>query len=278
MGLFDSLFGGKTQYATTETNPWGPQIPYLKNMFSRAENLYSTQQLPGANPAERSGFQGMLSYAQGALPQYAQAAMQSNQFLMNPDLLSPGSNPYLRSYMDTVRGQIMQGLTESALPAITGGAAATGNIGSSRQGVAEALATQRALREVGGATAGLASSAYGQGLQAMLGAQGRAPAMAALGALPSQLEVQAGSGLRQLDTLPYANELKKLRDYQSLISGNYGGTVKAPVSQSGGLAGALGGLASGAGIVSGLTDAGLLAAGSPWGWGIMGLGALAGLL
>lgn len=35
----DSLFGGSKQ--TTKSSPWGPQQPYLKDIFSQAQNLYN---------------------------------------------------------------------------------------------------------------------------------------------------------------------------------------------------------------------------------------------
>jgi len=276
LGLTD-MFNKKQKMIErrTTTSPWAPQIPYLRNLFGRAENLYAEGPgLPGPNPMEFAGNELMRSYAMGPMAESASRALASNAFLMNPDILSPDSNPYLRQYMDAVSGQILQGLTESALPAISGGAAATGNIGSSRQGIAEALATQRALREIGTATSGLASGAYGQGLQAMLQAQSLAPSIGAYGLAPAQTLRETGTFERGLETIPYANALQRLQDYQALITGNYGGTTvtREPAPKKGGLLGALGGASTGAGIASALGLSG------PWGWAAVAAGALLGMM
>ena len=273
------LFGGnsKVQETTTEAKPWREQAPYLKELFRDAAELKKTP-LAGATAAERQAARGFQEYARGALPQYVQQVREANEYLLNPAILSPQSNPALGQYMDAVTQRIMQGLTESALPAVASGAAATGNIGSSRQGIAEALATQRALQQVGLATSGLANQAYGQGLQAMLGAQQLAPMVAQLGTAPAEMLAQSGVYQRQLDNLEYANERQRLADYQALIGGSFGGTTTAQTPyETGGVTGALGGASMAAGGLAAAKLAGL-AVSNPVGWGIIGIGALLGAM
>ena len=78
--------------------------------------------------------------------------------------------------------------------------------------------------------------------------------------------------------LPYA----QLQQYANNVIGQgglgFGQSLATPTS-SGGVAGALGGAATGVGLLGGATQAGLLSAGTasgPIGWGIVGLGALLG--
>ena len=72
---------------------------------------------------------------------------------------------------------------------------------------------------------------------------------------------------------------QKLQQYSGILqgsglSGGYG-TTSSPYSQNR-AAGALGGAAAGAGIGAGLMSAGAMNAWNPWGWALMGGGALLG--
>ena len=148
--------------------------------------------------------------------------------------------------MDLSNQAITKQYTEGFLPQLTGGAVAAGNIGSSRQGVAEGIGAGKTLDALGRNTAGLTSQAYGQGLQATMQAQALAPAFAQSFGLAPGFQA-TGAGLQYgLDTEADEAAKARLLAYQQIIGGNYGGTQTGPAQQSGGLSGALGGAATGA--------------------------------
>jgi hypothetical protein len=71
-----------------------------------------------------------------------------------------------------------------------------------------------------------------------------------------------------------------LDNYIARITGAYPGqnaTQTTPTHRNR-AAGAVGGIATGAGIAGGLTQAGMMTAGSPWGWALMGAGGLLGAM
>lgn len=95
----------------------------------------------------------------------------TTDFLLNK-VLYPGTNPALQGAIDAAVRPITQNLTESQLPAVRSGAYTTGNFGSSRQGIAEGLASGRASQAIGDTAAGVANQGYQAGLGALSSAYG----------------------------------------------------------------------------------------------------------
>ena len=206
MGLFDTLFGsaGKTAPSTVSSI----QSPFLQDLYQQAQQF---SQGPTTSPLEQQGQQAAVDYA-GQLAPQIQSAQGAQQFLTDPSLLSPESNPYLAQTAQAATSPIMQALMEQILPGIRGGAIGAGGFGGSRQGIAEGIAGRGALQQIGDTTANIYSQAYGQGLGALQGGLQAAPQTAALGLLPSQIMSQVGQEQRLAP-------LQQLEAYKSLLGG-----------------------------------------------------------
>lgn len=286
------MSGGGSQSTTSQTEPWGAQKGYLKDIFGQAQNLYKQDGpnlYPGQttapfNPNETAAQDAYLRYAQNFAPNIASQAGGAFGTLSDAStMLNPDNNPYLQSYANAAVQPIYQNLTQSVLPAISNSAFGSHLTGSSRQGIAEGLATQSANQQAANATSNIYSNAYGQGLNAMGQSLALAPQTQALGAVGPEAQSAVGAQQRayqqalldqQVQNYQYNQELpyNKLATYLSMIQGNYGGTTTGtnPSGGSGPLMGGLGGAASGA------ATGAMLGGGNPWAIG--GGAAIGGLL
>lgn len=288
------MSGGSNDKTTTvqQADPWKKQQPYLTDIFSQAKNLFYNQQpsyYPGTtvasfNPLETEGQSLALGAALGPQMDIAQGAAGSNQFLMSPDILRADANPYLADYARAATRPIWESLREEALPAITGGSIAAGQLGNSRQGIAEGQAIGRAAQAAGDVTKGIYSDAYGQGLEAMARGLALAPQTAGLATVPAATVAGVGAQNRAYEQALIDDAMQRymfeqqapwnaLAGYQGLVQGTYGGTGTSSIDQNQSmgsqLAGAAGtGLAT-YGALSGL--GGAAAAAAPWAAGAMAL-------
>lgn len=179
------MSGGTQQVRQTTSTELTPEqkslvslaMPGLKAYAANPPKLPDYSRIAGFDPLQTQGQQMALD-ATGKQAAQADAAGSANQFLLG-SALNPDSNQYLQKYMAAAARPIQDNLLESTLPAIRSEAATTGNFGSSRQGIAEGLASKGASQAIGDATAKIASDAYGQGLTAMGGAVSAAPGVMA---------------------------------------------------------------------------------------------------
>lgn len=103
----------ETVTSTQKTEPWSEQIPYLKQGFSEAQNIYNQgpQQFYGgqtyANPdaATNLGLNRMESMATAGSPILAGAGNEATKVL-NGDYLSAG-NPYMQGMLNRTAAEIM---------------------------------------------------------------------------------------------------------------------------------------------------------------------------
>lgn len=165
---------GGTQQATQTTkavNPAGDSLielglPFAKQFAASPPQLPTGPLVAGFDPLQTQG-QNMVLGATGAQGGIADIGKQLADFLSG-DVLRPESNPALSATIDAATRPITETLTQSTLPAIRGAASTTGNFGSSRQGIAEGLASQGASRAVGDTGAKIATAGYQSGLDALL--------------------------------------------------------------------------------------------------------------
>lgn len=214
MGLGD-LFGGGTQ--TVETAPWKAQQPYLKTGFGRAQDLLNR---PDFDPAQTQGYNMALGYADSMSPMIGNAQSALN-FAMNPNILSPDSNPYLQQYAEAAARPLMQNLTESILPSLGSSAELAGQYGGSRQGIAEGIAARGTQQAIADQNSRIFSNAYGQGLNTMMQGIGQSGNVANLGLMPSNIYQSVGGQRQQV---PWQN----LQNYMGTVGGNYGSTQTTP--------------------------------------------------
>jgi hypothetical protein len=166
MGWLNDLFGGSESSSSQQIAP--QQLPYLQNLWRGAQN-----QLPGI---------------QGQVGQYQN---QGNQFLGNLGQVGQNLNPfigpgYAQQQIGAVQGLLNRNLSENLLPQISQSANAAGQLGGSRQGVAQGIA----LRGTQESLANTSADIYAQDL---LRRQNAAQAQGAL---------QTGAGATGLQSLP----------------------------------------------------------------------------
>lgn len=138
------------------TNVWGPQSPYLTNLFGQAQNTMA------ANPVSEPAYQYMAK-ASDALGGVNQAVTGANEQLMK--FMNPGQDPALAAYATNLGQQF----NEQFMPGLKGDAALAGGLGGSRQQIGAALGAQRAMQTLGDFTAQTYAGQQERALQAALG-------------------------------------------------------------------------------------------------------------
>ena len=130
---------------------WGEQAPWLEGLYSQAGQL-------------AQNFQGNMGQAQGV---YDQAMGGFNR------LMNPGVNPQLQAYS----GEVQRNLERNLLPAIQGQAGQFGQMGGSRQGIAEGLAVGDSNRQI----TDMAANLYNADMNRMGQAMSQAPSLGTFG-------------------------------------------------------------------------------------------------
>lgn len=252
-------------------------MPYAKEFATGGgPKLFDGSLVAGFDPLQTQGQEAVLG-STGAMGDIVGAAGTGNQFLASGDVLRPESNPALRATIDASTRPIIENLMEQALPGIRGGAVTTGNFGSSRQGIAEGLATGRAAQAVGDTAAKVATAGYNSGLGAMTDAQKNAATIAQAQSLPGQTTSAVGDVRQALaqallgeqgQRFNYEQQLPLLmaKELMGLASGTPGGQIVTtastpqanPIAQYAGLGTAAGGLMTGAAnllpVLMGMSD------------------------
>lgn len=255
-----------TQTTKVELSPEQKKIlqtamPYIEQYGKNPLEQYGGSQISPFDPLQTQG-QEMALNAAGQQQQTADQASAASKFLLS-DVLSPDSNPYLKQYIDAATRPINEQLTQGTLPSIRGEANTSGQFGSSRQGIAEGLAAQGASRAVGDTTANIATTAYGQGLDAQGRALALAPQTQAMQAQSAITTSGVGDVRRNMDQARLTEEITRFYNEQMLpyIQGSQlaglvgaipggGSTTTASGASSNPLMGGLGGAASGAALGS----------------------------
>lgn len=237
-------------------------IPGVREFAASVPQRYSGSQVAGFTPEQVSGQEQVL----GAAPiqrDLATSAAGANQFYTGGSIWDPASNPNLRGAIDASVRPIYENLTEKALPAIRGEAVTTGNFGSSRQGIAEGIATREASRAAGDAASKLAQNQYETNVNAQLKAMGLLPTVQAAQTTPGVTTSGVGD-VRQAMSQALLNQdvnafnfdqlapFLQSKEIMALLTGLPGGTTvsTANTPQPNKLTSALGGAAAGASLGS----------------------------
>lgn len=259
-------------YPTIQANAQAPTLP---------DNL-----VPGFDPLQQAAQAGLLESVQsGAIGQGVANAGDASNFLLSGNLSDPSSNPHLQSALDTGTQFLKDTFLEEVLPSIRGGAIESGQLGGSRQGVAEGIASGKFGNSIANVTSSILNNAFNTGVDAQGKALALAPQTNTLQASPYTIEEAIGGQRRGLEQDKAQYELFKsmfplehAKGILGLMSGLPGGSGTSTVTgaspqQPGAFASGLGGAASGLSLASML----------PAAFGInpllgAGLGALAGVL
>ena len=150
---------------TVTTAPWGPQQPYLENLYGRAEGLYG-QGGPTFYPGSlTAGFDPAQTAAQGAVERQATAGSPVAPTYQNMLTTTysggflPGqqSNPYLDAMYQQAARPVTQNYQEAVAPGIGAQAASSGRYGSGL--FQNMLSTSQ--RNLADSLGGLAANLYG---------------------------------------------------------------------------------------------------------------------
>lgn len=220
--------GSKTQKQTVNAQPWSEQQPYLKNLFSRAEDLYKSGPIQyyggdtyaDLSPTSVAALQGITARGMAGSPVNAAAGNYLTDTLsgkyLNAD--APGLDSVLNRARTAANstyaglGRYGSGAHDTAV------ADSVGNI---------LFQNYNAERDRMGAAAGLAPTIAGQDfvdLNAVLGAGDR---------YQQQLQGEINADIDRYNfqqQAPYAN----LQSFQDFIQGGYGGNTqtKVPTQQA----------------------------------------------
>lgn len=189
-----SIFKPKTQTSKSsqENNPWAPAQDDLKSILGEIGDWYdsakntgyisSTGDLSGiygdyinalkdqsgqtnqgvnnllnqASGANTGAYQGWSNAANGGLNYTTQDIVNGAQGLVNNDLL--------QGQIDATNRGIQRNLTEQAFTGIDRNAVGSGNLGSSRAGIAQAVAAREASQQMADNESAIRSNAYNNAL------------------------------------------------------------------------------------------------------------------
>lgn len=154
--------------------------PYVTKFAKEGITLPTGSSIAPFN-TQQTAAQNMVLGRAGGINSGADEGLNASNFALSGDILLPESNPALRGAIDASTRPLFEGLTEQILPSIRGEANTTGNIGSSRQGIAEGIAARGTQQAAGDVASKVAYSGYQSGLDAQ---------MRALGLLPQTLGAQ----------------------------------------------------------------------------------------
>lgn len=194
--------GGTQRVVQTTTQQLAPQqqklldlvIPRAEAFVNNPPELYPGSTIAPITPLEQQAQQELLSTIP-TLQNVAQTVQTGTQFLTGP-VLFPTTNPALQDAINAAIRPIQQTFTQQVLPNIRSSAVQAGQFGGSRQAVAEGIASQALLQQIGDTSAQMANEAYQRGLEAMERGLLLAPQITQLSFLPASVLSAVGAQQR----------------------------------------------------------------------------------
>lgn len=194
--------GGRTSSSSTTTTslPANQQrnVDQLLNGALQYYNSGGREFFPGDliadfNANQVGGQNQLLSYAGGQGQDLINSAFDANSLFLDPNnIFNPSQIPGFQGTVDDLTRNYTTNLLENILPAVRGGATASGQFGGSASGIGQALSVDRSQQALGDSLSNLYLGAYGQGLDSFNQAINRVPGLFQLGAAPGQ--IQSGVG------------------------------------------------------------------------------------
>lgn len=229
------LFSTKTTQKSHETVNMGPsdwQKPFLDSAFSSAQNIYNQSKdtpyyqgdtYAGMTPEQKASLDRLSGYAGGQafdmggqisglgskiVGQAGDKAMSNLDRFTNmagEDATTANiaaankyaDNPYVDGMIDANSRDISRNLYENEIPGIDRAASSSGNINSSRAGVASGIAQRGAADRIGDISASIRGDAYNRGLT--MAQQDRATSMDAYGRAAGMYSDMTGQGLDAME-------------------------------------------------------------------------------
>lgn len=243
-------------------------IPQAKIAAGTDYAAYGGPTVAGFTPNEVAGQQGVVGAAQGGITDLANAGNKAQQFMLDPSMLNPETNPFLKAQGDAVAGSISRNFTQNIMPSLRSGDTLASGMysgGNTKAGQTQGLAAGATSQASADALTDLYFKSYQQGLGTMQNAVQNNPSViaanlvapTALGAVGQQQRSMDQANMDAKAQQYYFNQfapMLKTQDLASIIGSLPGGkgvsTVQGAKPQGGGIKGALGGAASGAAIGS----------------------------
>ena len=285
------LFGGKKEkpaVSTTQTDALPRYQEYFNELAKGAQSEFQrASSSPGPNfagavagfdPSQVSGQNRLLGLSAGPLEQFMQTMLGTAGTNLT-DFLRP-DNPTVQNAVQAALDPVVRTFQQSVLPGLRGEAVLTGNVGSSRQGVAEGLATDALTQNLLNTSAGITNQAFQTGLDQMIRTLALSPQLASASTLPGLIETGVGEQRQQQAQRELEGELAgevfqeqrgatALSNYANILASLPGGvstgTQVAARGGSGGAGSAIGlglqGYKLGTSLFPGLAAAGPVGAG-----------------
>jgi hypothetical protein len=234
-------------------------MPGVRDFAASTPQRYQGSKIAGFTDEQTRG-QEMALGAAGRQDQLGRSAADRSNYILSDEFANPETNKALQGAITASTRPITQALTEQQLPSIRGEGVTTGNFGSTRQGIAEGLASGRASQAIGDTGQKLANAAYDTNINAQLKAMGLLPqtqeaqlagarTTSGVGDVRQSME-QAKLG-EQVANFDWDNMSKYLqsKDILSLLQGLPGGSTLATstMPQANKMQQAMGGALTGAG-------------------------------
>ncbi|ATB52658.1 putative DNA injection protein [Vibrio phage vB_VspS_VS-ABTNL-3] len=211
--------GGGSQTTNTTSNPWSGAEGYLKDLLQQGSEIHSkdtdyTKEYLGLSDEQKDLINAQKNYYSpgGGWDQRKDQANSALESMLGATDVA--SNKQVQDLIAANTTAANKQLTEGMLPAVRSGASASGNYGSTRQGIAEGVAQGQTADALAGANANVLSDAYSQGLKQQ---------MAGMGYLKQiqDMDTQGNNAL-----FDYENLLKQ--DAQGQLDMDYWNKTEAP--------------------------------------------------
>lgn len=227
------LFGGTTKQTTSTTTDTGPskfQLPYLTDAFNAAQKnfqdsqgtpYYQGQTYAGMSDSAKTALDNLKKYASGqglstantlssiganlagyatkagtTIDDYFKEASTDPTQALAESARAFAANPNIDALIDANSRDVTRNLNEETLPTLNRQASGSGNINSSRAGIAEGIARRGAEDRIGDISATIRSDAYNRGLT--LASQERSNKLNAMGSAANAYQGLAGTGMSAL--------------------------------------------------------------------------------
>ncbi len=222
--------GGQTQSTYTPPSYLRPAYGFLagnaQQLMQRPVPFFPGVTYVGPSAATQRGVGYGMQGVQSMLPLLA---TQNRNYSFLSNAADVANNPYVQAQIAANRGEVNQALSEDWLPTATRGAMSVNALGSTRQGVMQAQAMERAANQLSRTNARTMLDAYGQGLGAQQYALGQtgavlgnqmAPSEALMG-LGGTIEDYQGRALQDA-MRRYAYQFQEPQERMQMLMGTLG--------------------------------------------------------
>ncbi len=189
MALFSSKQKTRERVTPYDEGQLRSILDRLNILGATPQEFFPDQTYAGMDPLQSEALGMQESYARGlgGMIDPTMAAWQST--LNAPDV---ASNPYVQGMIGQQADVLNRNLQENLLPSIQSGAIGAGQLGSSRQGVAEGIAMRGTQEALANQMADTQMQAYLSGLGQQRFGLGAAPQMMSMGAQPAEMLMGVG--------------------------------------------------------------------------------------